>query len=201
MSWNAPGLRASASLASVTYSINVTVVVTLNLVDFLGDAGTLYTSLTTTLQTAVGDGTFTSYVQQAAVVFGSSAMTTVSAAVVSVSAAVVVNPPSFSPTVAPSKAGKEGSTGLSVGAIVGIVLGVVALLMVLGIAVLWAYRRIRPPQQRGLDDVKVSPFPVLIDIYYDRAVHDESVDDDDRSNMRQYLQICRNGDVVPIATI
>jgi hypothetical protein len=97
-------------IKAVTYSLNVTVEVTVNMVDYSQDASTVYSTLTTSLKTSSSSGTLSQYVQQAATIFGSSSLSSVTASVVSTSAASVVNPPSFGPTVAPSSSTKIAST-------------------------------------------------------------------------------------------
>ena len=82
--WVPSPQRRKRCMQLLSYSINVTVtvVVSLNLVDFSQDASTLYTSLTSNLQQSVQSGTFTQYVEQVATVFGSTALTSVSTTIV-----------------------------------------------------------------------------------------------------------------------
>ncbi len=118
---------------STTYRMNVTVGVLVNLVDFSQDAGTLYSSLTTNLHSSSTSGTLSQYIQQAAIVFGSTVLSSAGASVVSTSPATVVNPPTYSPTTAPSIAAKIASNSDSSDSvtksknfIAGIVVGCIA---------------------------------------------------------------------------
>jgi hypothetical protein len=116
----------------VTYSLNVTVGVTANLVDFATtDSSTVYNSLVSSIQTASGSGNLTTYIQQAAVVHGAAVVATAVVSVSTVSVLTVIVPPTMSPTSQPLAASKSM---LSLGVIVGVAIGVFVVLIVSGFA-------------------------------------------------------------------